>query len=400
MKAYPFLINQDASGQRFQPIDTQNPLYNEKWLQDLLRRNPEILPVAEIEPVFYPLTPIGQEVGTETGAIDNLFISHRGYLVLVETKLWRNPEAKREVVAQAIDYGSSLSKWSYNRLNDVARDYTKEYENTKLDLIEWVEQRFGPVEGGRDFFEETVAKNLRLGRFLTLIVGDKIRQSVIEILNYVNKYPHLAMDVVLVELRCYQWAQEKNNWPLLVVPSIVARTEIVERSVIQITINQTGAHQIDVKQEKKGDKEVRKRVTLTEEAFWELLKMRSPDNYESVRHLIDKYREREEISVDPAEGSIIVRLNIPDSGEQVSIFFITKKAELRVWPRTVVRQLTEAGFDPSLGESYATQMRNIMKIPKDRSEFGRSIREVNVDKFKSAVDTFIRNVQLAKPIGD
>lgn len=71
MKAYPFLINQDASGQRFQPIDIQKPMYNEKWLQDLLRRNPEILPVAEIEPVFYPLIPIGQEVGTETGAIDN-----------------------------------------------------------------------------------------------------------------------------------------------------------------------------------------------------------------------------------------------------------------------------------------------------------------------------------------
>ena len=400
MKAYPFLINQDSSGQRFQPIDTQNTLYNEKWLQDLLRRNPEILPVAEIEPVFHPLIPIGQEVGTETGAIDNLFISHRGYLVLVETKLWRNPEAKREVVAQAIDYGSSLSKWSYNRLNDVARDYTKEYENTKLDLIEWIERRFGPVEGGRDFFEETVAKNLRLGRFLTLIVGDKIRQSVIEMLNYVNKYPHLAMDVVLVELRCYQWAQDKNNWPLLVVPSIVARTEIVERSVIQITINQTGAHQIDVKQEKAKGKDKPRRVPLTEEAFWELLKKMSPDNYKIALEIINEYREREGISIDPAEGSIIVRLNIPESGEQVSVFFITKKAELRVWPRTVVRQLTEGGFDISLGESYATQMRNIMKIPKDRTEFGRFIREVNIDKFKTAVDAFIRNVQVAKPIGD
>jgi len=397
MKAYPFLINQDASGQRFQPIDAQNKLYNEKWLQDLLRRNPEILPVAEIEPVFYPLIPIGQEVGTETGAIDNLFISHRGYLVLVETKLWRNPEAKREVVAQAIDYGSSLSKWSYNQLNDVTQDYIKEYENTKLGLVEWVEQRCGPVEGGRDFFEETVAKNLRLGRFLTLIVGDKIRQPVIEMLNYVNKYPHLATDVALIELRCYQWAQEKNNWPLLVVPSIVARTEIVERSVIQITINQTGTHQIDVKQEKKGIREARKRVTLTEEAFWELLKERSPEDYKKVYDLIDEYRKKDGIRIDPAEGSMIVRLAIPDSGEEVPVFFLTKNAELRVWTQTINRRLSEVGFDSSLGESYATEMKNLMRLSKDRSELGRPIREVNIEKFRSVVDAFIRNVQVAEP---
>lgn len=398
MKAYPFLINQDASGQRFQRIDIQKPLYNEKWLQDLLRRNPEVLPVGEIEPVFYPLIPIGQEVGTETGAIDNLFISHRGYLIPVETKLWRNPEAKREVVAQAIDYGSSLSKWSYNQLNKVVREYTKEYENMELDLIEWVERCYGPVEGGRDFFEDTVAKNLRLGRFLILIVGDRIRQSLIEMLKYVNKYPHLATDVVLVELNCYQWEPQKNSWPLLVVPSIVARTEIVERSVIQITLDKTGAHQIDVKQERAEEKDKRKRVTLTEEAFWELLKKRSPDNYKKVHDIINKYREKDGIRIDPGEGSIVVRLNIPDSGEQVSIFFVTKNAELKVWPRTIVRQLSEAGFDPGLGESYAGQIRNLMKISENRTEYGRSIREVNIDKFISAVDAFIRGVQLAKPI--
>lgn len=119
MRTYPFLINRDASGERLRPVGERRPTYNEVWLQDLLCKYPDILPTAEIEPVFHPLIPIGREVITEAGgAIDNLFISHRGYLVLVETKLWRNPEAKREVVAQAIDYGASVSKWNYSRLND------------------------------------------------------------------------------------------------------------------------------------------------------------------------------------------------------------------------------------------------------------------------------------------
>ena len=109
MKAHPFLINEDASGLGLHPIDILEKAYDESWLQDILRRQPEILPVREIESVYYPLIPIGVEVATETGSIDNLFISHRGYLVLVETKLWRNPEAKREVISQAMEYGSSLS---------------------------------------------------------------------------------------------------------------------------------------------------------------------------------------------------------------------------------------------------------------------------------------------------
>jgi hypothetical protein len=146
MKAPPFLIQADASGETLQPIEDRERVYDEYWLQELLRKHPDILPVAEIEPVFSPLVPIG-----------------------------RNPDAKREVVAQAIDYASSVSKWNYSKLDEVAREYTKKYENAEIGLVDLVEGLCGPVEGGHYFFEETAAKNLRLGRFLTLIVGDRIK---------------------------------------------------------------------------------------------------------------------------------------------------------------------------------------------------------------------------------
>jgi len=400
MKACPYLINKDASGQKLQHITIQERAYDEIWLQDVLRRHPDILPVDEIETVFYPLVPIGREVVTETGAIDNLFISHRGYLVLIETKLWRNPEAKREVIAQAIDYGSSLSKWNYNRLNGVAKEYTKRYENTELELVDWVEKQGGPVEGGRYFFEETVAKNLRLGRFLTLIVGDKIRQSVVEMLDYVNKYPQLAMDIALVELHCFRWGELKDSWPLLIVPNIVARTEIVERSIIQVTINPEGTPQIDVQQERvQPEDKGRRRVTLTEEAFWELLKEKSPVYYESIHRFIDEYRERDGIRVDPTDAGMAIRLDIQDSGQQVSLFIANKNAELWVWPETVRRQLERAALDHTLAESYRSQMRKVFNMPEKRVEFGRSFKDINLNDFKSVVDVLIQNVQTAEPVG-
>ena len=120
MNTVPFLIGSNSSGERLKPIDPVQAAYQEKWLQELIHRHPDILPVAEIEPVFYPLVPIGREVPVTAGYIDNLFISAQGYPVIVETKLWRNPEARRNVLAQLIDYAASISDWTYEKLDQVA----------------------------------------------------------------------------------------------------------------------------------------------------------------------------------------------------------------------------------------------------------------------------------------
>jgi hypothetical protein len=335
MKASPFLISEDGSGDALHPIGRRERAYDEAWLQGLLRQHPDILPVAEIEPIYHPLLSIGCEVGTATGSIDNLFISPRGYLVLVETKLWRNPQARREVVAQAIDYASSLSQWSYSQLDEAVRGYLQAYEGVDLDLLGWVEKHHGPVEGGRYYFEETVAKNLRLGRFLTVIVGDRIRRSLVDMLNHVNRYPHLATDVALVELYCYGWRRE-DDWPLLVVPSVVARTEIVERSVIQVTVKQDGDHRIDVRQERTEERDRgRKRVSLTEEAYWELLREQAPEEYEDVRHLIETLRDVDGVVISSAQSSLTVRFDIPHTDVQASVFFIRTDGTLYVWANGV-----------------------------------------------------------------
>ena len=44
------------------------------------------------------------EVNCGYGSIDNLFLTPTGDIILVETKLWSNAKARREVVAQALDY--------------------------------------------------------------------------------------------------------------------------------------------------------------------------------------------------------------------------------------------------------------------------------------------------------
>lgn len=404
MKSFPYLIGNDASGRKLEPVVSEEKPYPEKWLQDIIRLYPDLLPVAEIESVFAPLVCIGREVLTDAGPIDNLLISHQGYLVLVETKLWRNPEARREVIGQAIDYGSSLAKWDYEKLNTAVKQYTKQYSNAETNLFDWVEQHLGPIEGGEDFFEAAVARNLRLGRFLTLIVGDKIRSSVIEIINYVNKFPNLAMEVALVEMQCF-WPEAKYQWPLLVVPRIVARTEIIERSVVEVTLTNGNDYKIEVRQEKgkiaEPDKSGRG-GSLTEETFWEMLKAQVPDAYDTARSLITEYKERAGagISLKRGEKSITVTVEAPSTGQPISLFYLTYKGFMNVWPGTIGIQLTKANLAPALVNPYADKMHTILKVKNNLVDFSCLISSIDLEQFKAAVEEFIQAIHAATPLAE
>ena len=72
--------------------------YDEGWLQDLLYRHPDSLPIMEINPSFAGLIPICRELSTPAGPLDVLYVTPTGRLVILEAKLWRNPEARRKVI--------------------------------------------------------------------------------------------------------------------------------------------------------------------------------------------------------------------------------------------------------------------------------------------------------------
>src|ERR1035438_3071619 len=97
---------------------TSEPVpFDEAWLQRLIMQHPSLLPVDQIEPVFNTLVPICVELPTLSGFVDNLFVTPAGDIALVECKLWRNPEARRKVVAQIIDYAREMSTWTYETLD-------------------------------------------------------------------------------------------------------------------------------------------------------------------------------------------------------------------------------------------------------------------------------------------
>ena len=95
---------------------------DEAWVQAHLDRFPELLPIADIGPSWGPLVSLGRELPTSAGPVDNMFVSPAGDLTVVETKLWRNPEARRKVVGQILDYAAALSRLSFEELDDIVRE--------------------------------------------------------------------------------------------------------------------------------------------------------------------------------------------------------------------------------------------------------------------------------------
>ena len=118
MKSSPLIVNSlDDVGRRLTRIEAKpNDPKNEEWLQELLYSHPELLPVDAFGDAYWPAIPIGREVNTDRGPIDNLYVSPGGGITIVETKLWKNPEKHRTVVAQIIDYGKELAAWDYDQL--------------------------------------------------------------------------------------------------------------------------------------------------------------------------------------------------------------------------------------------------------------------------------------------
>ena len=81
-------------------------------------------------------------VGREIANIDNLFVSPSGLITIVETKLWRNPEGHRTVVAQILEYAKTLSLWTYQELDKAVQKCSERMDGIGKTLYELVKKEF------------------------------------------------------------------------------------------------------------------------------------------------------------------------------------------------------------------------------------------------------------------
>ncbi|WP_244639303.1 hypothetical protein [Bosea sp. ANAM02] len=196
---------------------------SEADIQALVHQFPGSLPINEIDPMFSGAVSVCTELNTPAGPIDNFLVTASGLPVLVECKLWRNPEARREITGQILDYAKELAKWSSADLHREVNRRLKRHDNALLEIVRRVNPAVDEME-----FNDALTTNLRRGRFLLLIVGDGIREGVETIAEYLSAHAGLHFSLGLVEMPIFALPDGSR----LAAPRVLARTTVITRHVI------------------------------------------------------------------------------------------------------------------------------------------------------------------------
>lgn len=206
------------------PLDAAaGGVQSERWLQEALYRHPESLPVKEIDPHIGPLMPVCMEIETGAGPADILYLTPSGQVVLVETKLWRNPEARREVVGQILDYAKQLTSWSFDVLEKKAATAARAQGPY---LLSCLRSRF--PEADEVAFVDGVRRSLSTGDFLLIIAGDGIRYGAESLVAFLERFGHLRFGLALVEVAAYKLPDGST----LLQPRVLAKTELLQRTLL------------------------------------------------------------------------------------------------------------------------------------------------------------------------
>lgn len=392
----------ETSGQLLRRLDAHLGGHDEEWLKRLIFRHPKVIPRADPDDdVFFPLVPLAREVHTRAGDIDMLFVSPSGYVTLLEAKLWRNAESRREVLAQVLDYARELANWTHGDLDaHIRRASIPARDGTFAALA-----AAGADLGDEVDFASRVTRNLQRGRFQLVIVGDRVQPAVEALAGFLHRFTPLPYRLSLVELETYVLPDGRN----LLVPATVARTVEVERAVVRVEAATTGASERLTPQASvepatthtasapasSAARSPERRVRLTEEEFFEALAANCPPNaVETARKLLAVTETSEATSVVWTPANAIVRLAIPrpDGADQpLNVFSIGVAGTVHI--EGLARPLQAAGLSTQPAENYVSDTAGLVGVDVDPRRGGtarwpRWARNIGLSAMVPVTDAF------------
>jgi hypothetical protein len=263
----------DAKPLTLEPAD-----HDEAWLQALIDEHPECLPIAQIAPgVVGPFKSICREMPLGTEFLDNLLIGPRGDIVIVETKLWQNPEARRSVLSQTLGYAVTIFGMSFEAFQAAALSAHRPRGGGKPGSLHALFGQDADVLPEHQF-NDSLARNLRLGRAIVLIVGNGIREEAARLLDGVDSLARFQFTLGLISVTAFRVPATRQT---LIVPTVHARTQNIIRHVVEIRDTAQGTIVVS---DAKG---AASRGDLTELQFLEALEAKTPGSRQALGKLID-----------------------------------------------------------------------------------------------------------------
>lgn len=297
-RAVPVLITNDNNRSALTRVRLGGSLHDEKWLQALIHDHPAILPISDIEPGFGDLIAAAREVPTGHGNIDNLYLTPSGDVVLVETKLWRNGQMRREVVAQALDYVAALTLMGFEAF-EMAVARGQQVPRRLYDLVRDHPEALEEAE-----FIDAVSLNLRRGRMLVIVLGDGIRTETEALSDLLQSHAGAHFTFALVELATWQ----NSAGDILAVPSTLARTVMIERGIVRVEDGEATVHPIPASAQKGPQ-------SISSADFWDMMAKRDPSLPTAIRSFLSAL---EPLGVYPdLKASLNLKLDPADQEKQI-----------------------------------------------------------------------------------
>src|SRR6266567_249441 len=325
-----------------------DPESQEFRLQRFIMRYPTVLPIGDIEQALVPIVPVCMELPTRSDLrVDNLFVTPNGDLVLVECKLWHNYESRREVIVQILEYGKEISTWTYTELQSAIQKgsykHLPEKESPAQTLYDFVKSEPDALEE-RDFVD-AVSRCLRRGRFLLLVVGDGIHESLEDLSDYIQLHAGLHFTLGLVDVAIFQ----VPAGGFYLQPRVIARTVNIDRGIVSI---RDGQVVVEPPIQKVGEPpRPGRRTTITEDKFYESLSRIDAALPGQLRSFMDEL-ETLGIESDFGQSSLVIRWR---AGGDAKWNFGTVNASGKLWTDMISGQAKQFGR-PDLGERYHTRL--------------------------------------------
>ena len=224
--------------------------FKEDWLQSAIVGQPELViaPCLEAGCTEEKWSYWARELQISVGRIDILLVSESGRVAIVETKLSFNPERRRNVLAQLLDYATSLPEMDFAKLPDPPK-----------------------TQSGQPFAErEEIEQHIRDGDFLLILAADQIDPRALKLSRaLLGEHLTMSWELAHVELSIYE-RQSAGEPRYLMVPHLRGVLVPEERHVVRVVVEGGEKAKVIMERTTSGDGG-RTRQKWSEEQFAEEL---------------------------------------------------------------------------------------------------------------------------------
>ncbi len=191
-------------------------------LQQLIADSPSIIPVEEITGEDSPYVLSVKEFALPgSGNTDLLLFSPVGKIGIIECKLAANPEIKRKVIGQILEYGAFLWGQTYEYLD------SKITQATDKTLAEKMSSLTNQEQWDEESFRSGIQDTLERGSFNLIIAVDHINEELQRTIDYLNECGSAVFSFHALELHKY-----KSDETEMLVPHMYGKVPQAKRQTL------------------------------------------------------------------------------------------------------------------------------------------------------------------------